>query len=253
MRKMYKVALFASHEPGLEILKFLKEQNNLKICNLYLTGKNKKIDKKLRTLSGLHNNNIFIEKSSYENEKHYKLFKKSNIDCLITVFWPWIISRKLFSHSKKTINFHPSFLPSYRGWYPHVHNIIDKTQSGVTLHELDDTADSGRIWIQKKIKTETTDNAKDLYDRLQKEIVKLFKENWDKIRNNKIKPFNQSNINTSFKTKKDVQKYDFIETDKKFAAKDLINILRARNFGDKSYAYFVENGRKVFIKLSLTH
>ena len=24
---------------------------------------------------------------------------------------------------------------------PHVHNIIDKTQSGVTLHELDDTAD----------------------------------------------------------------------------------------------------------------
>ena len=50
MRKMYKVALFASHEPVLEVLKFLKEQNNLKICNLYLTGKNKQIDKKLKSL-----------------------------------------------------------------------------------------------------------------------------------------------------------------------------------------------------------
>ena len=32
---------------------------------------------------------------------------------------------------------------------------------------------------------------KDLYIRLQVEIVKLFKKNWDKIKNNKIVPFEQ--------------------------------------------------------------
>ena len=60
-----------------------------------------------------------------------------------------LLNKKLYSLSEKTINFHPSLLPSYRGWYPHVHNIIDKTQCGVTLHELNEGADTGKIWIQK--------------------------------------------------------------------------------------------------------
>ncbi len=250
---MYKIALFASHYPGLEVLKFLKEQSNLDIHYLYLTGIDKEIDTRLKKISGLNNKKIFVDKYSYENETHYNLFKNSNIDCLITVFWPWLISRKLFSYAKKTINFHPSLLPSYRGWYPHVHNIIDKTQSGVTLHELDENADTGKIWFQKKIRPKCTDNAKDLYDRLQKEIVELFKKNWDKIRNDEVEPYKQSNKNASFKTKRDASKYDLIELDKKVITKDLINILRARTFGDKSYAYFKEKGKKVFIKLSLTY
>ena len=94
--------------------------------------------------------------------------------------------------SKKTINFHPSLLPSYRGWYPHVYNIIENTQSGVTLHELNESADTGKIWIQKKVNQIPTDNAKDLYKRLQFEIVKLFKKKiGKKLKNDQIKPFKQ--------------------------------------------------------------
>ena len=44
---MYKVALFASHKPGLDIIKFLSKQKNLEISALYLTGHERDLDKKM--------------------------------------------------------------------------------------------------------------------------------------------------------------------------------------------------------------
>ena len=98
-----------------------------------------------------------------------------------------------------------------------------------------------------------TDNAKDLYKRLQLEIVKLFKKNWKKIKNDKIKPFKQRKRYSSFKKKEDVNKYDHIDLNKKVIIKDFINVLRARSFGKKSFAYFEEEGKKVYINLTLNY
>ena len=153
---------------------------------LYLSGKDNISDKKIASISGLNKKRVFYGRKSYETNKHINFFKKNDIDCLITVFWPWIIRKNIYGLAKKTINFHPSLLPNYKGWYPHVHNLIENTQSGVTLHELEETPDSGNIWVQKKVSSEPTDDAKDLYKRLQIEIVNLFKKNWKKIKNDEI-------------------------------------------------------------------
>ena len=88
---MYKVALFASHEPGLVVLKFLKkEQNNLK----YVICINLNLYQVYTTITYLLKNPV----TRMKNTINY--LRKVNIDCLMS-FWPWIISRKLFSHSKK--------------------------------------------------------------------------------------------------------------------------------------------------------
>ncbi|MDC3024400.1 formyltransferase family protein [Alphaproteobacteria bacterium] len=250
---MYKVALFASHKPGIEITKFLKKQKSLEISMLYLSGKDSISDKKIANLSGLNKKRIFYSRKSYETNKHINFFKKNDIDCLITVFWPWIIKKDIYGLAKKTINFHPSLLPYYKGWYPHVHNLIENTQSGVTLHELEETADSGKIWVQKKVNSESTDDAKDLYKRLQIEIVNLFKKNWKKIKNDEIKPFEQKKLLGSFKKKKEVNSYDCIDLNKKILTKELIDILRARSFGNKSFAYFYEGKKKIYLNLTLSN
>ena len=88
---------------------------------------------------------------------------------------------------------------------------------------------------------------------MQLEIIKLFKKNWKKIKNDKIKPFQQRKKNSSFKKKEDVNKYDFIDLNKKIIAKDFINILRARSFGNKSFAYFKDDGKKIYINLKLNY
>ena len=56
---MYKVALFASHKPGLEVIKFLSKQKNLEISVLYLTGHEKGLDKKMTDLAGIKYKKIF--------------------------------------------------------------------------------------------------------------------------------------------------------------------------------------------------
>ena len=55
------------------------------------------------------------------------------------------ISKLMFNNS---INFHPSFLPHCKGWYPHVHAKIKNLVHGVTLHKIDSKIDNGAIWFQ---------------------------------------------------------------------------------------------------------
>ena len=118
------------------------------------------------------------------------------------------ITRVFFQLAKQTINFHPSLLPMNRGWYPHVHNIIRNTRSGVTLHQISKKADEGKIWCQKEVKVNCTDTAKNLYDRLLIHIESLFKSNWNKIKNNKLKAFEQDHSKAIYYNKKDAQAYD---------------------------------------------
>ena len=79
------------------------------------------------------------------------------------------------------------------------------------------------------------------------------RKNWKKIKNDQIKPFKQIKRYSSFKKKEDVNKYDHIDLNKKVIIKDFINILRARSFGKKSFAYFEDEGKKVYINLTLNH
>ena len=72
---MYKVALFVSHKPGLDIIKFLSKQKNLEISVLYLTGHETGLEKKMIDLAGIKYKRIFYGRKSYENNKHISFLK----------------------------------------------------------------------------------------------------------------------------------------------------------------------------------
>ena len=131
-----RVALCANKNIGLKITQFLKNHEDTEICLLYLTGEDKAHDSRIIKSSGVKSKNIFRGNEVYKTKKHTNFFKKKKIDFLITVYWPWILKESFFQLAKQTINFHPSLLPMNRGWYPHVHNIIKNTKSGVTLHKI---------------------------------------------------------------------------------------------------------------------
>ena len=88
------------------------------------------------------------------------------------------------------------------------------------------------------------DTSKTIYERQRKEIVKLFKKNWNKIKNNELKPFQQNESKAIYRKKTDINKFDRINLEDKISVKNFINILRARSFGDLGFAYFEEEGEK---------
>lgn len=246
-----RIALFANGKVGVEVSNFLSKTED-KTLILFLCGQYPENDSQIReNLQDLDPQNIYFGDVRPEKEKFITIFKKLEIDTIITVYWPYLIPSELYDNRTLTVNFHPALLPKDRGWYPHVHNILNGSTAGVTLHQLAEAADEGDIWIQKKVEVKPWDIASDLYLRLQEEISLLFSQNWQKISTGEMVAFPQSSNMASYHRKSDVEKLDLIDLSKSYTASDLINLLRARTFGERGYAYFLYEGKKIRIKMYL--
>jgi methionyl-tRNA formyltransferase len=70
-----------------------------------------------------------------------------------------ILKKEVFSLAKKgAINIHPSLLPKYRGLSPQHQAIMHgDSESGVTIHFIEDAVDTGDIVLQKKFVIEQDD------------------------------------------------------------------------------------------------
>jgi len=249
---MARIVLFANTKPGIAVAKFLAYSHGDEIIALYLCNKYKEDDEDIVEASMLSGDRIFSSED-LNNKEHLEWLEQMNADVLITVYWPYLLKERVFSLAKKTVNFHPALLPINRGWFPHVHSILDGTPTGVTLHAIDKGADTGPIWVQKEVPLKLTDTSKEIYLRLQSEIVEMFKQNWEMIRDGIIKPQPQIKGNSVYHEKHEINNLDEIKLEENFLAKDMINLLRARSFGNKGYAYFKSEGSKIYINIRLSN
>lgn len=248
-----KIALFANHTPGLEVATFLAERSESDaVSALYVTGEHPEMDKRIVDILNLDEKNVFIGKSEIEQPGHMEWFKNQDFDVIICVYWPWLLKSDMYRSAHKTINFHPALLPVNRGWFPHVHSLIDGSKTGVTLHKIEEEADTGPIWAQKEVEVKPTDTAKEIYVRLQREIVDLFVANWEKIINNELDATPQDESKAVYHAKNEINNLDKIELANEYTAKDLINRIRARSFGNLGFAFYEENGERIYLKLSLS-
>jgi methionyl-tRNA formyltransferase len=249
---MRKIALLANHFPGVEISRFLASSREDSIHALYLVGEDSKFYDDTVQSSGVVNGNIFTGKDVFRDADHINWFKLQNFDAIICVYWPWILSSDFFSNIPITINFHPALLPVNRGWFPHVHSIIDGSQLGVTLHKLSEKADTGEIWVQKEIKVLETEDAKEIYDRLQTEIIELFKNNWEKITANQIECQKQNECSANYHKKSEINFLDEFDPKENMSFDSFIKRLRARSFGKRSFAYYFKDGKKYFVRIQVS-
>ena len=222
---MNKISLFASHKTGYEITKYLLDDKDSKVCNVFLTSENDYWSNEIINLlknNNFDSSNILIGKDVLLNN----LKKIILTNTIITVYWPWILPIESFNHADITCNFHPALLPMNRGWYPHVHNLVNNSTPGVSLHELNQDADTGKIWAQKAVAVRDTDTSYELYLRLQEEIVELFKNKWPLIKNNAISPFIQDEKASTYNPKSALDKIDKIDLDSISKVSDIINKLK---------------------------
>ncbi|WP_052941469.1 methionyl-tRNA formyltransferase [Chromobacterium subtsugae] len=254
MKNNFKIALFANHAPGLHIAQYLATcAPNDTVCALYVSDEQKENDQEIIKTLNVPSSHIFRGRDIMKDPAHIQWFREQDFDAIVTVYWPWLLSKEVFSASPITVNFHPAMLPINRGWFPHVHSLIDGSKTGVTLHKIEDGADTGAIWAQKEVPIAALDTAKDIYDKLQFEIVELFKQKWPDIKQGKITPTLQDESQAVYHAKKEIEELDHIDLNQSYLAKDLINKLKARTFGNRGFAYYEENGEKIYVKISLSH
>lgn len=92
----------------------------------------------------------------------------------------------------KIINIHGAILPHYRGanmlnW------VIIKgcNESGITLHYMDETLDTGDILASIKYPINANEDANIIKNRMFEYTIKLFDENWEEIINNRCRIIKQ--------------------------------------------------------------
>ena len=80
------------------------------------------------------------------------------------------------------INCHISFLPYNRGAHPVVWGALDNTPLGVTIHWMTDQLDRGPILEQREVRAHHLDTLRELYDRHQEVMQRLFVDSWGCIK-----------------------------------------------------------------------
>ncbi len=138
---------------------------------------------------------IFIDPKLFETEEEYNLklieyFKKKNIDLIVLAGYLKILSKDFIeAYRGRIINIHPSLIPLFcgDGYYgERVHEAVleaGASESGATVHFVDEGVDTGPIIIQKKVTVEKDDTVKSLQERVLNveheiivEAVKLFSQ-----------------------------------------------------------------------------
>jgi phosphoribosylglycinamide formyltransferase-1 len=116
---------------------------------------------------------IFDRKTFYDSERILELLKNDQVDFIVLAGFMMLIPDFLVNaYRHKMINIHPALLPKYggKGMYGHfVHEAVvaaKETQSGITIHYVNEHYDEGNIIFQTTCEVLPSDTADDVADKI---------------------------------------------------------------------------------------
>lgn len=118
---------------------------------------------------------IFSKASFTKSDEIVRLLINQKIDYVVLAGFLWLVPQNLLNaFPDKIINIHPALLPKYGGkgmWGNHVHEAVVKnkeTESGITIHLVNEEYDKGKILFQAKCEVLPTDSAADVATKIQR-------------------------------------------------------------------------------------
>ncbi len=150
-------------------------------------------------------------------------------DLLVLAFVTQFVPKEMIDMSTHGgINYHPSMLPKYRGGSAINWTIINgETETGVTIHQIDEGVDTGPIIIQKKVEIASNDTVKSLYfKKLYPLGIKMVAKAVRLIREGSANPIPQDNTQASFQP---VIKESDVLIDWSLPTQQVYNLIRGSN------------------------
>lgn len=260
---MRDIILMPNKQIGLNVAKYLRSQS-CNIVALFFAENDKNYINQFSDLYDPATCQVFVGYKKHEDPSVIR--NLPDFDFLITVYWPFLIGEGLLRKttekaidkipasniSQRSINFHPALLPINRGWYPHVHSILDGSPFGVSLHVIETGADTGPVWAQKELSFEASMSAGEIHEQLALEMERLFVLSWPGISSGKITPRPQDHARAIYHAKSEVDSIDEIDLTAEIKVQDFLNILRARTFQERGFAYYLnQNGERVYLHLRM--
>ena len=140
------------------------------------------------------------------------------------------------------LSIRPSFLAYNRGKHPNFWSLVTNTPAGVTLHQVDQGIDSGRILAQKIIPTSWVDDGETLYQKSLIAMFDLFVEFYPILRTEVFDSYIQPQGVGSYHKASDIDTASQLVLDSSTTVRDLLNRLRARTFSGHPSCTFTDDG-----------
>lgn len=128
------------------------------------------------------------------------ILRKLNPNFCFSFYYRRIFKKEYINiPSEGFINIHPSLLPKYRGPVPTMWALLNgDSETGVTLHYIDEGIDSGDIISQKKVKINPRISGFELNNVLMEEGARLFEETLPLLLTNHIKRVKQDHKDATY-------------------------------------------------------
>lgn len=119
--------------------------------------------------------NIFTRREFHDENYFLEMLRQYKIDFIILAGFLWLVPEYLIRHYKdRILNIHPALLPAYGGKGMYGRNIHEavfangETESGVTIHLVNEKYDDGRILHQEKVDISDCKNARQVGEKVLK-------------------------------------------------------------------------------------
>lgn len=165
---MIKIAILASGSGSNaeNIATYFSDDKNVNITYILTNKKDAFVLERAKKL-GI-NSRVFANKDIKEGNELLNLLKAEADFIVLAGFLLKVPENITKAFPKKIINIHPALLPNYggKGMYGmHVHNAIKEnkeTETGITIHYVNENYDEGAIIYQAKTLVSPDDSAEDI-------------------------------------------------------------------------------------------
>lgn len=187
---MKRVVIFASGSGSNaeNLIKFFHNSDNASVVQVLTNNPHAKVLDRCKRLkvSALSFNRIAFT----QTEDVLNILKSSNPDLIVLAGFLWKFPENILKNfPNKVINIHPALLPKFggKGMYGmNVHKAVvenKETETGITIHHVNENYDEGAIIFQAKCKVEASDSAEDVATKIHKLEMEHFPKVIDRLLN----------------------------------------------------------------------
>jgi len=177
---MIKIAILASGSGSNaeNIAHYFSDDKNVKITYILTNKKDAFVLERANKL-GIKSK-VFSNKEMKEQKELLNLLKENADFIILAGFLLKVPENIIEAFPNKIINIHPALLPKYggKGMYGmHVHNAVkenNETETGITIHFVNENYDEGAIIYQAKTNLVSTDSPEDIATKIHELEYKHF-------------------------------------------------------------------------------
>ncbi len=185
---MTRIAIFASGSGSNaeNIANYFSKSQEVDICMFLTNNPNAFVLERAKKL-GIKSK-VFTKEEFLKTDKILHFLSENDINFIVLAGFLLKIPQNLIkSYSNKIINIHPALLPKYggKGMYgDNVHKAVveaGETESGITIHYVNENYDEGKIIFQAKCEVLRTDTYEDVASKIHQLEYEHFPKTIEKL------------------------------------------------------------------------